>query len=454
MIMTPTTPPYDPYDMDAAIAYSRETKRIFKSGDLNAAFAHYKADPNGGATPGLQNMTIKEFSYSMHSKSGGHAAALHMAPAERQAWSESGATDAQIDELASMGGYAKITTDPVKASHFSDMLLPLLNNRLDNVRDALKERGWFHPNGNRALLTLLLTDKLRAEDVALTMSADWRTIGSDPTYCGLTYHVLPKVGNGACAREFHFYSLQDQMLISADEIADNLTEIMLQANVLRMRAQEPRTENARIIPLPPDQWRAEYKDVEPERSIAAGKALITAVAHRLGGAFAEWQASGTNWEFTDLTIDGECIRIGVSTGAVVQVNRDPFTPAPEREMNTNEQAVLRSVMAALPMPLAQQKMGELLSEGIDAEINAAYTGITGNAPDYAKVFDWVRSDASKQDKAALELASIAAVRGMIGIGQHQRMREYLNEQFAQKAQKTSSLSVAQASIVSPDAGMP
>jgi hypothetical protein len=42
-------PPYDPDDMDAAVAYTQRTRALFANGDFDGAYAHYMRDPNGGA---------------------------------------------------------------------------------------------------------------------------------------------------------------------------------------------------------------------------------------------------------------------------------------------------------------------------------------------------------------------------------------------------------------------
>lgn len=59
-------PPYDPNDMDAAVAYTQRTKALFAAGDHDAAYAHYLRDPNGGAQPEFSKTTKEHFVVGMY----------------------------------------------------------------------------------------------------------------------------------------------------------------------------------------------------------------------------------------------------------------------------------------------------------------------------------------------------------------------------------------------------
>ena len=67
------TPPYNPDDMDAAVAYAAETRRQFNAGDVQAAWARYQADPNGGGNPNI-NPTFEQWSERMKASDGPVAA--------------------------------------------------------------------------------------------------------------------------------------------------------------------------------------------------------------------------------------------------------------------------------------------------------------------------------------------------------------------------------------------
>lgn len=85
-----------------------------------------------------------------------------------------------------------------------------------------------------------------------------------------------------------------------------------------------------------------------------GMANIDAVAKKLGGRISDWVQSGENWKYADLTIGASTMRIGTSTGGVVSVNGDPFTPDSERHMNITEKAVMTSVKSVLNRVIYQQ----------------------------------------------------------------------------------------------------
>lgn len=59
-------PPYDPNDMDAAVAYSKRTKALFAEGDHDGAYALYMRDPNGGAQPDFSKTTKEHFVVGMY----------------------------------------------------------------------------------------------------------------------------------------------------------------------------------------------------------------------------------------------------------------------------------------------------------------------------------------------------------------------------------------------------
>lgn len=59
-------PPYDPNDMDAAVAYSKRTKALFADGDHDGAYALYMRDPNGGAQTEFSKTTKEHFVVGMY----------------------------------------------------------------------------------------------------------------------------------------------------------------------------------------------------------------------------------------------------------------------------------------------------------------------------------------------------------------------------------------------------
>lgn len=59
-------PPYDPNDMDAAVAYSQRTKALFAAGDHDGAYALYMSDPNGGAQPEFSQTKKEHFVVGMY----------------------------------------------------------------------------------------------------------------------------------------------------------------------------------------------------------------------------------------------------------------------------------------------------------------------------------------------------------------------------------------------------
>lgn len=72
--------PYDPNDMDAAVAYSKRIKTLFDNSDHDGAYALYMKDPNGGALACFSDMTKARFVQSIYSERCVQGSALRSQP--------------------------------------------------------------------------------------------------------------------------------------------------------------------------------------------------------------------------------------------------------------------------------------------------------------------------------------------------------------------------------------
>lgn len=95
------------------------------------------------------------------------------------------------------------------------------------------------------------------------------------------------------------------------------------------------------------------QEAAPDTNTDTGMAILSDAAGTLGGRLSGFTQSGSNWQYADLTIDGETLRVGVSTGGVVSVNGDPFAPD-RKTMNTTLDALLMSIKSRLPEPGASE----------------------------------------------------------------------------------------------------
>lgn len=82
------------------------------------------------------------------------------------------------------------------------------------------------------------------------------------------------------------------------------------------------------------------------RTIQSGKSLLDDALALTGGSRSQWvpKNEGT-WEYCNVALSGvqHPLRVGVSTGGVVSINGDPFTPDAKRTMNVNLEAVVTSL---------------------------------------------------------------------------------------------------------------
>jgi N12 class adenine-specific DNA methylase/predicted RNA methylase len=139
--------PYDANDMDAAVEYSRETKRLFTTADVDAAYEHYMQDPNGGANQAFAKTTKEDFIQSMQRTSGGPVASVQLSANERQAWSEAGASDVEIEDIARFGGFEKLRVNGQKLLDLQDMLDHVMQSRIIKIRNELRDLGWEGEQG-------------------------------------------------------------------------------------------------------------------------------------------------------------------------------------------------------------------------------------------------------------------------------------------------------------------
>lgn len=250
------TSPYDSNDMDAAIAYTRQIRVLFDAGDIDAAYALYMADPNGGGNADFAASTKEDLIYFMQSTMGGHFAATYMTSLERQAWAESGASHDDVETIAEAGGYAKIMADTKKQLQLQDMIDHLMQQRLINVRNALRARGWQGPDAH-TLLSVIDLGSTPDKDVTFNYTANFAHVGAGKNVVGMKHHVLPVVSHretskGWECREFHFLEVKDDMKMPAAQVADTLCAILPCAELLR--AMPKGIGKGKLKTLAYDQW--------------------------------------------------------------------------------------------------------------------------------------------------------------------------------------------------------
>lgn len=86
-------------------------------------------------------------------------------------------------------------------------------------------------------------------------------------------------------------------------------------------------------------------------NLKQGMDTVVDLAAELGGTLSPWENSDSQtlgqWCYSNLTIESTQIRIAVSEGGVVQINRDPFTKE-GRELLVTRDRILASIKDALP----------------------------------------------------------------------------------------------------------
>ena len=148
--------------------------------------------------------------------------------------------------------------------------------------------------------------------------------------------------------------------ISAEEIAVALDGIGAEASLDRVQQVAALLDPERV--LVGDRIKAVAGEVElawrglqdlvgkQARTMDEGKALIADALHFLGASQTGWEQRGefvSAWEFCEVRFGkgGAAIPVGVSSGGVVSVDRDPFTPG-DRRLNVEIEPLVTSLSAA------------------------------------------------------------------------------------------------------------
>lgn len=80
---------------------------------------------------------------------------------------------------------------------------------------------------------------------------------------------------------------------------------------------------------------------------ARAKVMVTAMAEATKGELSDWeQSQAKQWQYADLKIGDEVLRVGASTGGVVSVDGRSHTP--EGHLNTTPEAIEASIRSRLP----------------------------------------------------------------------------------------------------------
>lgn len=112
---------------------------------------------------------------------------------------------------------------------------------------------------------------------------------------------------------------------------------------------------------------------------AEAKALAQRVAGEMNATLGDWvQSPAKEWVRSTLsTHDGKTVRVSASTGGVVSINGEPFTPDGDRMLNVTHEAVATSMRVAInraPVPVLPIKMDRVFPDA-PGEIGAAWANL-------------------------------------------------------------------------------
>lgn len=224
-------PPYDPNDMDAAVAYTQRTKALFAAGDHDAAYAHYLRDPNGGAQAEFSQTTKEQYVVGMYNVRDVQGKPLHPQP---EGYQHAGFTVGHEAHLRDDNSWAKIGhlfefegkpyvmlefDQPVSAFTDGDGRLQVLRGVAAAQSPAARD--------TRLMVAADLIDDTRSAAPALLAKADLReppqdNDAFDAYMANEHFHKIERVEVMEdfllrAARRFHVLDVEQSAAINADE---------------------------------------------------------------------------------------------------------------------------------------------------------------------------------------------------------------------------------------------
>jgi hypothetical protein len=97
--------PYDPNDMDGAVAYAQRTNALFAKGDHDQAYTLYMRDPNGGAQADFNQTTKNQFVSRMYNTRDVHGKPVYPQP---EGYQQAGFIVGHEAHLRNSNSWAKI----------------------------------------------------------------------------------------------------------------------------------------------------------------------------------------------------------------------------------------------------------------------------------------------------------------------------------------------------------
>lgn len=203
-------------------------------------------------------------------------------------------------------------------------------------------------------------DKLReyGDDVSLefggkvevfddgTISAGFKRDAED----GMVYHVALMVPPGATqVTAYTALSKGEQVLVESESMPRDSVIGALDASVASFDSLKAKMPTAQAT------------------TQAEAKALAQQVASEMDATLSDWvQSQAKEWVRSTMTSpDGKAIRVSASTGGVVSINGDPFTPDGDRILNITHDAVAVSMQVALdraPAPVLPIKSDRVFTD--------------------------------------------------------------------------------------------
>ena len=115
--------------------------------------------------------------------------------------------------------YAKILTDNELQLKYQDRLDALFQGRIVEVMNALMNANWYHPSGNKQMLSKLIGDDSMESGLVYSVTMSFLHVDAGKNIVGVTYNLSHRVGHGVNSKMSGFTLFVDDLTKTPEQLA-------------------------------------------------------------------------------------------------------------------------------------------------------------------------------------------------------------------------------------------
>lgn len=115
--------------------------------------------------------------------------------------------------------YAKVMADSELQLKYQDRLDAFFQGRIVAVNNALIAAKWYHPGGNKQILSKLIGEDSMESGLVYSVTMDFAQVGAGKNVVGVTYNLSHTIGHGVNAKMSEFTLFRDDLTKTPEQIA-------------------------------------------------------------------------------------------------------------------------------------------------------------------------------------------------------------------------------------------